>query len=97
MKDIRNNFREGSTVFRAFIGKVLTDDQVYLLSSRIDFYPVGLPLSSGAARVGRYKYSGSSTGALLIPHAVRVSYGEPHCFQRVPLVLSVVRMSWVLS
>uniref|UniRef100_M1DKX0 Uncharacterized protein n=1 Tax=Solanum tuberosum TaxID=4113 RepID=M1DKX0_SOLTU len=33
--------------------KVLTDDRVDLLSNMIDFYPIGYPLSSGAARVGR--------------------------------------------
>ncbi|WMV55579.1 hypothetical protein MTR67_048964 [Solanum verrucosum] len=45
-------------------------------------------------------YSGSSTCFSLIPHAVRVSYDEPPYFWRVPLVLSVisvVRISWVLS
>uniref|UniRef100_M1DAJ1 Receptor kinase n=1 Tax=Solanum tuberosum TaxID=4113 RepID=M1DAJ1_SOLTU len=48
----------------------------------------------------RYRYSGSSTGASLIPHGVRVSYGEPPCFRRVPIllsVISVVRRSRVLS
>uniref|UniRef100_M1AUB9 Dof zinc finger protein n=1 Tax=Solanum tuberosum TaxID=4113 RepID=M1AUB9_SOLTU len=34
--------------------QVLAYDRVDLLSSRIDFYPVVQPLSSGAARVGRY-------------------------------------------
>uniref|UniRef100_M1DSG1 Uncharacterized protein n=1 Tax=Solanum tuberosum TaxID=4113 RepID=M1DSG1_SOLTU len=33
--------------------KVLADDRVDLLSSGIDFYPVGYPLSSGAAIIGR--------------------------------------------
>uniref|UniRef100_M1DCN1 Uncharacterized protein n=1 Tax=Solanum tuberosum TaxID=4113 RepID=M1DCN1_SOLTU len=34
---------------------VPTDDPVDLLSSRIDFYPICYPLSSGAARVGSFR------------------------------------------
>ncbi|WMV58053.1 hypothetical protein MTR67_051438, partial [Solanum verrucosum] len=39
-------------------------------------------------KLARYMYSGSSINALLIPLAVPISYGEPPCFRRVPLLLS---------
>uniref|UniRef100_M1DKZ7 Uncharacterized protein n=1 Tax=Solanum tuberosum TaxID=4113 RepID=M1DKZ7_SOLTU len=46
-------------LWSSYMMKVPTEDPVDLLSSRIDFYPIGDPLSFGAARIGSYDFSAS--------------------------------------